>query len=66
MYPNIQHYIDDNDIKLATVCEHLGLTYQGLRNKMTGKRDFKASEIESLARWWGVSTDWLLADRYDV
>lgn len=66
MYPNIKQYIAGNGVKLVTVCEYLGLTYQGLRNKLDGKTDFKADEIVRLAKWWGVTTDWLLADRHDV
>ena len=65
MYPNVNRYIAEHRVKLADVCGALDLTYQGLKNKLTGKHDFKASEIALLARMWGVTTDWLLEEGGD-
>ncbi|MEE1299276.1 MAG: toxin-antitoxin system, antitoxin component, Xre family protein [Acutalibacteraceae bacterium] len=41
--------IDSSGLKLATIAESLGLTYQGLRNKIENVNEFKASEIAALA-----------------
>ena len=41
--------IDSSGLKLATIAESLGLTYQGLRNKIENVNEFKASEITALA-----------------
>lgn len=41
--------INDSGLKLTAIAESLGLTYQGLRNKIENVNEFKASEIAALA-----------------
>jgi hypothetical protein len=41
--------INSSGLKLATIAESLGLTYQGLWNKIENVNEFKASEIAALA-----------------
>jgi hypothetical protein len=40
--------IDQAGLKLTYVAERLGLTYQGLKKKLDGDTEFKASEIAVL------------------
>ena len=56
----IASYMKERGIKKLAVKEKLGLSYQGLRNKLEGSTEFTGTELATLAQWWGVSTDWLL------
>lgn len=60
MYDQITDFIEEQGIRKSAVAERLGLSLQGLRNKLIGKSDFKASEIRTLSEWWGVPSDKLL------
>lgn len=42
--------IESRNLSKAFVAEFLGLTRQGLYNKLNGDRDFKGSEIKQLIR----------------
>ena len=48
--------------KQKDICEVLGLTPQGLRLKMNGTHEFKASEIKSLADFYKVPTDYFFCE----
>lgn len=41
--------INSSSISKSDIAELLGLTRQGLYNKLSGKKDFKASEVKKLA-----------------
>lgn len=41
--------IDKSGLKIEYICEKLGLSYTGFRNKATGLTEFLASEIYILA-----------------
>ena len=41
--------INSSNISKNDIAELLGLTRQGLYNKLSGKKDFKASEVKKLA-----------------
>ena len=58
--PNVKAYMERNGIKKKTVCDKLGLTYQGLKNKVEGESEMTASELIALSKWWKVPTDYLL------
>lgn len=60
MYPRITQFIKNHGIKMVAVQKRLGLSAPALKSKIDGKTDFKASEIASLADWWGVTTDYLI------
>lgn len=44
----LREKIDQSGFKLAYVAEMCGLTYQGLKKKLDGCTEFKASEIAAL------------------
>lgn len=45
----LQEKIASSGLKLQHIAAQMGLSYQGLRNKITGENEFTASEIWSLA-----------------
>ena len=63
--PNVTIYMARNGIKRKAVCDKLGLSYQGLKNKTEGESELTASELIALSKWWKVSTDYLLGLRDD-
>lgn len=44
----LRERIDQSDYKLRLVAEKIGLTYQGLLNKINNRRQFRADEIQAL------------------
>ena len=44
----LQKKIDQSGLKLTYVAERLGISYQGLKKKLDGDTEFKASEIAIL------------------
>lgn len=48
--------------KQKDICGVLGLTPQGLRLKMNGTHEFKASEVKLLADFYHVPTDYFFCD----
>lgn len=45
----LQAAIEQSGLRMDYIAKNLGLTYQGLRNKTTGIREFKAGEIAALS-----------------
>lgn len=43
------------------VADRLGLSWEGANKKLTGHTEFSLSELVSLADWWGVCLDQLVA-----
>ena len=41
--------IEQSGLRMNYIAKKVGLTYQGLRNKIEGKREFKAGEIAALS-----------------
>lgn len=41
--------INDSGLKLSYIAANIGLSYAGLRKKLDGETDFKASEIVALS-----------------
>lgn len=61
-YPNILKAFETYGTTRKEAAEKLGITYRGLAMKLSGKHDFKAGEVRTLAELWGVSTDYLLGN----
>lgn len=53
--------IDETRNKLgvtkAAMAAKLGLSWDGLNNKLTGKSEFDLDEVATIADWWGVAID---------
>lgn len=47
--------IQRSGYKLHYIADKVGLTYQGLLNKINGKSEFRASEIQSLHHLLGLT-----------
>lgn len=45
----LREKMDQSGYKLRFIAEKVGLTYQGLLNKLNNIREFKASEIKALS-----------------
>jgi len=44
----------------TAMADRLGLSWDGLNNKLTGKSEFDLDEIIAVADWWGVPIDDLI------
>ena len=49
--------IRESGYKLKYIADYLGLSYYGLRLKISGRNDFKAAEISKLAHILKLSQD---------
>lgn len=48
--------IDNSGFKMKFIAEKVGLTYQGLKNKVEGKTEFTTSEVKSLCELLRISS----------
>ena len=55
IYPNIQKWMDDNNINYQQMADKLGVRVKGVINRLTGVVDFKYSEIKILMSWSGMT-----------
>lgn len=46
----LMRIINDSNFTKSEIAEQLGLTRQGLYNKLNGEKEFKASEIRKLSK----------------
>lgn len=53
----LEKKIEDSGIKKRVIAEKARLTRQGLLTKTKGVREFKASEIQSIAKTLNLSSD---------
>lgn len=53
----LKQYIEDSGYKLEFIAKKCGLTYQGLKNKVENKTEFKATEIQALKDLLNMSTE---------
>lgn len=53
----LKQKIKDSGIKQKVIAARAGLTYQGLLKKANGEREFKASEIQSIAKTLNLFPD---------
>lgn len=47
-YPALTKAIEDSGLKMSAVADRLGVTPQGLKNKLNGTTEFKISEVQEL------------------
>lgn len=50
----LKQAIDDSGYKYAFVAKSLGISYQGLLNKINNQSEFKASEIATMCALLGI------------
>lgn len=56
-YSALKSTIDNSGLKIVYIAEQLGLSPQGLYNKLNGKTDFTASEIAMLKKILSLSEE---------
>ena len=66
IFPNVEEKRADLGTPKAHMARKLGISEQALANKMDGTSEFSANEILTLANWWNVSADYLMADAVEV
>lgn len=49
--------IDASGISKSSIAEYLGLTRQGLYNKLNGRQELKGSEIKKISKLLNLSDD---------
>lgn len=52
----LRELIEDKGLKYSYVAESIGLTYQGLINKIDNVREFKTSEVNKLCEILGITS----------
>ena len=62
IFPNVENKRADLGTPKAHMARKLGISEQALTNKMDGTSEFSAQEILTLANWWNVSADQLMAN----
>lgn len=53
----LKMYIKKSGYKVCYIAERLGITYQGLLNKINNKSEFKQSEIVELTRLLSIDSE---------
>lgn len=66
IYPGIESRRADLGVSKVRMAEKLGISGQALANKMDGTSEFTAREVRTLAIWWNVTADSLLADAIET
>lgn len=51
----LKEKIDASGLKIKYLAEQLGLSYQGLRKKITGETEFNGSQIQNMSRLLNLS-----------
>ena len=62
IYPEIEKRRADLGTPKVLMAKKLGISETALANKMDGTSEFTAREVRTLAKWWNVSSDSLLAE----
>lgn len=55
--PALRKKIDDSGMTVAFICNKAGMIRETLYNRINGKGEFKASEIQNLTNVLGLSKD---------
>lgn len=53
----LQKVLDESGFRMDFVAKKMGLTYQGFRNKVTGKSEFKTREVTKLCDILGLTSE---------
>ena len=61
IFPAIEEKRADLGTPKVHMARKLGISEQALTNKMDGTSEFSGKEIYTLAKWWNVSADELMA-----
>ena len=62
MYPRIRHLREDRDLTQTRIAALLGMSQTGYSKYETGENDIPTSVLIRLARFYGVSIDYLLGE----
>lgn len=62
IYPGIEKRRAELGTPKAFMARKLGISETTLTNKMDGTSEFTAREVRTLALWWNVSADSLIAE----
>lgn len=65
MYPNLNAEMARRDISQQKMAEILGMTLATFNNKLSGKVDFKLSEINIICKFFGCTFEYLFEERED-
>ena len=57
---HINGFREQLGVTKQAMADRLGLSWDGLNNKLIGKYEFDLDEIVAIADWWGVSIDELI------
>ena len=60
MYPRLRDLREDADLNQTQIAQYLGMSQTGYSKYETGENDIPTQVLIKLARFYGVSTDYLL------
>ena len=65
-YPAIEARRDELCIPKQRVADYLGISYSALDNKLSGRNEFKFSEVKKLSEWWRTPLETLAEGAYEI
>ncbi len=65
-YPEVRNRMNDLGTPKSRVAEYLGISTSSLDNKLSGRTEFKFSEITRLSEWWGTPLETLASGAFEI
>lgn len=53
----LEQVLEESGFRLEYIAKQMGLTYQGFRNKIIGKSEFKTREVSALCSILGLTSE---------
>lgn len=65
-YPAIEARRSDLGVPKQRMADYLNISYSSLDNKLSGRNEFKFSEVAKLAEWWGTPIEAFTEGAYEI
>lgn len=65
-YPAIEARRDDLGVPKQKMANKLEISLSGLENKLSGRTEFKFSEIVTLSDWWNTPVSQFMEGAYEL
>ena len=65
-YPAIEARRDNLGVPKQKMADYLGISPSALDNKLSGRNEFKFSEIVTISDWWGTPIEQLADGAYEL
>ena len=65
-YPAIEARRSNLGVPKQKVADYLGISYSSLDNKLSGRNEFKFSEVQKLSDWWNTPIESFTEGAYEI